>query len=801
MKSAANRCILVEHNGMIAIRPPKETVKTDLKTGGQRVHIRHPAAQRQPITTIAGDQREDHEMMSVEEILQMQKRITGKLTAAIAMLLVSSILLGMTSYAWFILSAAPEVKEMQVTAGANGALEIALQSSDKADNRADIQQNVGDSWVTGGTSLIKANKTWGNLVDLSGNLYGLEGISLSPARLNINSGDLNNVNGKTPLSMPQFGQDGRITSLVDATALRYEDDQFVTASGYGVKVFAENSNSGAPTQSVKREISRSWLNDILCDRIESQRENLRETLLQTITDKQSEIIDILISVTRPLSSEQSENAAPALDSLLKTFDSIAGRCVASIREALMACAIADTITYPNSTEGQEKISKLYAQYRWLDLKTEIGEEKMTVTSVAKINREEILSASNVANAEQLSEKAKLIYDAYGSVADAAESVYSVQISIKYAQGLVKMALASQGESYSQNVNAAVAQVFSTAGIWITNASDKVGRSAKDEILQTTKLFDPDKDTQFYMYSGSGLFHDMAVLLGNFRAYAEKEEKKQVNKWETKIVHYQATFFATTDEEKNLNFDLARDEGCLQKVYNAASPLKVDGNVTYEIEAVERGRAFGYSVDLAFRSSATGALQLQKKATSRVDVGSSYDPDVLSNIQGKGSTVEFVVAEDLVDLRPEQIPLLLSALRIAFIDTDSGAVWGVAKAAEGEEDLRWEYDADKEKNVPIVSAELELYSPVFRVLSDGKTKILDTGAEKESIVELQANKAMYISAIVYLDGDTVESANLSADTTQSLFGTINLQFAADTDEPLEPMPQPDFIVKKKDEENP
>lgn len=93
--------------------------------------------------------------MQVSEILEMKKGIKAKLMAATSLLLVSAILLSLTTYAWFILSTAPEVTEMQTTAGANGSLEIALQSGDTV---SDIKNRVGDSSAVG--SLKEANSTW-----------------------------------------------------------------------------------------------------------------------------------------------------------------------------------------------------------------------------------------------------------------------------------------------------------------------------------------------------------------------------------------------------------------------------------------------------------------------------------------------------------------------------------------------------------------------------------------------------------------------------------------------------------------
>ena len=154
--------------------------------------------------------------MQVSEILEMKKGIKAKLMAATSLLLVSAILLSLTTYAWFILSTAPEVTEMQTTAGANGSLEIALQSGDTV---SDIKNRVGDSSAVG--TLKDANSTWGNVVDLSGDTYGLQGLSLLPARLNIDASG--NVSKSSPLKMPLFGQDGRISELTNLNSMRYDD--------------------------------------------------------------------------------------------------------------------------------------------------------------------------------------------------------------------------------------------------------------------------------------------------------------------------------------------------------------------------------------------------------------------------------------------------------------------------------------------------------------------------------------------------------------------------------------------------
>ena len=86
-----------------------------------------------------------------------QQTIRQKLIAAIAMLMVSAIMVVSSSYAWFTLSTSPEVTGIETSIGANGNLEMALN------NGGTITSNVGDSLE----EAVVKNLTWGNLVDLS----------------------------------------------------------------------------------------------------------------------------------------------------------------------------------------------------------------------------------------------------------------------------------------------------------------------------------------------------------------------------------------------------------------------------------------------------------------------------------------------------------------------------------------------------------------------------------------------------------------------------------------------------------
>ena len=118
--------------------------------------------------------------------VNMPAQIRHKLMAAVSMLMVSCIMLVSTTYAWFTLSTAPEVKGITTNVGANGNLEMMLLNKDSYTSTADdlgVVSDVNDSMAT--QAVTAANVKWGNLVDLSDTSYGLGSIVLAPAKFNL----------------------------------------------------------------------------------------------------------------------------------------------------------------------------------------------------------------------------------------------------------------------------------------------------------------------------------------------------------------------------------------------------------------------------------------------------------------------------------------------------------------------------------------------------------------------------------------------------------------------------------------
>ena len=179
------------------------------------------------------------ESKKTTELRGKKTSVRTKLAAAVAMLLVSTIMLTTTTYAWFVLSTAPEVKGMSTTVGSNGSLEIALLNNATGADVNTISSGVGDSSVVAGVT--EANVTWGNLVSLNDAAYGLSKVTLYPAALNVATKQEDQPDKLIDLwhllQYPTYGVDGRVAALsANTEAGTLKDNIFQTSNAdYGVR--------------------------------------------------------------------------------------------------------------------------------------------------------------------------------------------------------------------------------------------------------------------------------------------------------------------------------------------------------------------------------------------------------------------------------------------------------------------------------------------------------------------------------------------------------------------------------------
>lgn len=204
------------------------------------------------------------ENKNTKELRGYKAGLKSKLMGAVAMLLVSAIMVSSATYAWFVLSTHPEVKGMSTTVGSNGALEIALLNNEtgKEGGLAGITAAVGDSKL----DVTKSNETWGNIVDLSNASYGLGNIKLYPAALNAGGtgSDVTFTNRTALLKYAKYGTDGRIVTLDGNTfAAKYVNATWQKDDGYGVRAIGTGDKADPVASALKT--ARDRFTDAMTD--------------------------------------------------------------------------------------------------------------------------------------------------------------------------------------------------------------------------------------------------------------------------------------------------------------------------------------------------------------------------------------------------------------------------------------------------------------------------------------------------------------------------------------------------------
>lgn len=175
------------------------------------------------------------DLMYIKNLTARQKIVGKKLYAVISLLLVASLLLTSTSFAWLTLALAPEVTGITAAVGANGNLEIALNVN-----------GVGSGMFTavedpsiGIEGAYEKNPYWGNVIDLSDERYGLTSLRMKPASFNYTATGQTALNVEAPFVFANYGIDGRITKLSQTNVVTSFDgtaSKYVVSSNHGVRM-------------------------------------------------------------------------------------------------------------------------------------------------------------------------------------------------------------------------------------------------------------------------------------------------------------------------------------------------------------------------------------------------------------------------------------------------------------------------------------------------------------------------------------------------------------------------------------
>lgn len=644
--------------------------------------------------------------------------VRRKLTAAVAMLLVATIMMASSTYAWFTLSTAPEITGITTSVGANGNLEMALSGAAGTEPSASAVGDQGN------------NLTWGNLVNLSDNQYGLNTITLKPSRLNVSAAGTVSTN---PLLVAQYGADGRVTSLSDATmsgVFNTEQNGFVTgdtSNAYGVR------GLGQSTSMTELELARYTALIAVENGINAAKQAANESITQ-YGNKLAEMA-VRHAMTTDGSDKYTKAEVEALNSLLAKLRTSKQNLEKALINSLVALS---------ASEG-------------------VG------------NQELYTAVSNAAKAED-------------ATLDTVETAATTTLTKKTEYAAAKAAYAAIGNipanvTASEDAEGVGTNDWSAIGTTISAIvnSEKITLNGKtvEEIKSMSNLNDLialANNAKLEMGADSGIYYKIATLVGNVGgSIGDMPVKYNGSTIEMKDV-YMKTTFSDTAKMKTLGLKL--------------SELSVLASATSGDTVKVVNDLYGFAVDLWFRTNASGSnLLLQTEATNRI-----YSTGGSSEAMGGGSTYTFTLPSDSIGL--EAAKRLAACIRVVFTDRE-GKILGVAgldtttvseSAADGGETeytcnlVMMNYSVDK---VAAEGADEE-----YKLTVNEKK----TGTDAAVITALNQNTATRISAYVYLDGDVVDNSMVAATTTPSMTGTLNLQFASDaTLKPMDYSPLKDQTV--------
>lgn len=677
-----------------------------------------------------------------------QLNIRNKLISAIAMLLVSSIMMVSTTYAWFTLSTAPEVQGITTTVGANGNLEIAL--SPLSGDSTEISSAMGDSNID---DLYEKNLTWGNLLDLNDSDYKLDQITLLPTRLNATgSTEADLVLSEFPLQTPTYGADGRVSGLEAQTYTGTMHEAALGANNAPVAAtsFISNDFMGVRAVGTANEMSE----------YEATLNSARSTLSSQIGKVQDYAEGSLnanggvlmeMAILHASAGETDNNSyttyVPTLRSVVNTLTQANNSLEQAIRAALRALA---------STQTASDAEKYDAAMAMLD-----GENTL-----------------------------QAIWEAYGNLAgdgNTLTTAYSTWLSIgtKLANAETALQTAEAKESVGWNdVSGIMTNIMNSGGTMSIGGKSLSEFKTTISTWQKGENFDHDGDgtsgdaedvaayndannfvsslltgLNINLGSGTGVYYDFATVVGDLDA------SFKVN------IKYDPGDGSTPLSLSGVPATMTTTYGGIGDMNTVKLALASAEAIDSENSSAVIDETYGYIVDLFFRTNASGSkLKLQTTAAQRI-----YSDSANTDTLGNGSTMTFRTgAVSETTLRG-----LMESIRVVFFDPDSLDIHGVAKLdTNGFTRSVIVDNPDGQEDIVDLTAPLKLYS-----VTANNSGALTFGEEKAetnaTLCELPANTATAVSVLVYLDGDSVTNEDV-ASSGSSAVGTLNLQFASDAE---------------------
>ena len=698
----------------------------------------------------------------------MPAGIRNKMVAAVSMLLVASIMMVSSTYAWFTLSTAPEVTGITTNVGANGNLEMMLlnkASFNSTEENLGVESGVNDSMAAQKVTL--ANLKWGNLVDLADQSYGLQSIVMNPARLNIQGDTTNGYKlDSALLKAPSYTSDGRVLDVDKNTQTSgYSTDgtwkwDENADNAYGVRVIGTTSGVTERLTAYRAAISAR------AAAIESAKNNARQSLLVNGQALANIVVKAALE-ENPSFAKADLETLQTLVAQLKTANDAAGEAIV---QTVLAYNLSNQNAVDNFTDAD--VAKLKEAFN----DATAGTLPSTFTRAADTSK-----TGDIAQPDGTSTAVTKWSGNSANITSAGQKLQTL--------------LGENKDSYNYTeitevVNMLINKEHATVGGVKNPSRDKAQDIINDMTAKNMVL-------AVEMESGSGIYADIAELVGDYTAAGLKVHVKY-NALEMDVTTNMSTKVVTDASKDTLPMIPKLNVGSAPAATldDSVKPLLTDH--------------YGYALDFGFRTNAAASeLQLQTADIQRVYSGEGASKATAT--QGGGSYMEFRTS-NTTNFSVEELRALMSALRVVFVEpvrTENAGVTtltynvlGVAAAditgtTNNSTGITTYTGGTLMKNGTALAEDddartanglkAELYLNTYEV--DGNVLALKgkkvtasgegqgaTSTPDNTLTALTQNVAKKVTAIVYLDGDIVDNT-MVANAASSMTGSLNLQFSS------------------------
>lgn len=657
----------------------------------------------------------------LEELPHMKEKVFG----ALLMLVIAATVVVASSYAWVTLSRSPEVSDITTTLAANGALEIALSRPDgKMPEEFDIDESLN-----GDPSVVVSNLQWGNLVNLSDPVYGIDNLALRPAQLNTANLLYNPLWGAT------YGEDGRITELNSSyTYTKYDGNQFIASKEYGVRAISSytTTTSDSTVQALNEKINQ----------VGTAKEKVAAQYGTVIT-KFSTLGNLITRV-----AQDKVNATEYKPDNETSTDSVLSSYLPPMRDLYLELQK----TMDLQKEAYVALANLQL-YQW----SKANEQEFVATTWAALEKD--YASFNTANASTPSKNGIIsITGLTQFITDYNALAKDLSYLEKYVANDGAEYYWSHGGDSGFNIVNMITRLIDYGSMYLIIDGEEVPIS---NIQSKAVSLIGGGDYDIYTKKGILLRFEQSALseASRMNGRAQCNITIRAKKVITLSVPIEGHAYTTAAGASYFDLDLAATQN---KSMDATDKVAED--------------TYGLAVDLWVRTNAEQTCLTLEGATSTDEQGNIVSYDGINRVWG--STGEAVLTTDSTTQgggscyvyyadTPEDMARsleLLNAMKVAFVDAYGNLL------ATAEMDTAHPWPVNGRVTVPLVL--------------DNQTKTTYTYTDAENIVQtgyavttLYTDEAVRITAIVYLDGTYLTNDHVLA--AAEIQGSLNIQFGSST----------------------